>query len=136
MIRIKISYHGVIYSKKNSKRILINRRTGKSFIASSEKAKRMESSMADEFYLQGLAFRSQINKIKYMPVSIQIKIWEKDKTRRDLDNQATSILDGLVKSGIIQDDSINIVKKITIELAGFDKKDPRAEITIISNSER
>ena len=64
------------------------------------------------------------------PLGVSIRIWEKDKTRRDLDNQATSVLDALVRAGVIEDDSVRVVQKLNVELAGFDKKVPRAEIEI------
>ena len=57
----------------------------------------------------------------------------KDKTRRDPDNYSGKfILDGLVKSGIIYDDSffnINLILK-----ASVDKSNPRLEITIDSEA--
>lgn len=39
---MKLTYQGVIYSKKNSKSIITNRRTGKPMIVASKKAKDME----------------------------------------------------------------------------------------------
>ena len=57
----------------------------------------------------------------------------KDKIRRDPDNYSGKfILDGLVKSGIIYDDSffnINLILK-----ASVDKSNPRLEITIDSEA--
>ena len=39
---MKLTYQGVVYSKKNSKSIITNRRTGKPMIVASKKAKDME----------------------------------------------------------------------------------------------
>ena len=86
--------------------------------------------MANEFAVQGLQFRDQLSEIEGELVEVDIKIWESDRTRRDLDNQVTSILDGLVKGGILEDDSIRTVGRIKAEVAGFDKNNPRAEIVI------
>ena len=38
---MKLTYQGVVYSKKNSKSIITNRRTGKPMIVASKKAKDM-----------------------------------------------------------------------------------------------
>ena len=52
-----------------------------------------------------------------------------DRIRRDPDNYAGKmVLDGLVKAGIIQDDSFD---RINLSLNGrYDKLNPRTEITI------
>ena len=53
-----------------------------------------------------------------------------DHRRRDLDNQATAILDALVLSRVIPDDSSQIVQKLIVEYMGVCKEQPRAEIQI------
>lgn len=125
-MRLYLIYNGVIYSKKNSKRIIRNWRTGKPLITSNDNAKWMEENMILQFTLQSRNYDYKFNQ----PLGISIRIWEKDKIRRDLDNQATSVLDALVRAGVIEDDSVRIVQKLNVELAGFDKKVPRAEIEI------
>ena len=60
-----------------------------------------------------------------------VEVWNKDNRKHDLDNQVSTILDALVKAGVIPDDSQTTVQKITAEYKGIDKDDPRAEITII-----
>ena len=62
---------------------------------------------------------------------VTIGIYAKDYTRRDLDNQATSILDGLVAAGVIPDDNTKYVRSLLISYLGVDKNDPRAKITIL-----
>lgn len=121
---MKLTFHGVVYSKKNSKRIVRNKYTGKMALVSNNRALANEKDMVTQFYAQPVRI------VPNSPVSVQIRIWEKDRTKRDLDNQATAILDALVKAGIIPDDSISIVQKLSVELAGFDKEDPRAEVAI------
>lgn len=62
-------------------------------------------------------------------VTVSLKYYFKDKIRRDPDNfSGKMILDGLVKARILQDDSFDC---ITLKLdAGYDKNNPRTEITI------
>ena len=64
------------------------------------------------------------------PLRVQIDITEPDHRRRDLDNQATSVLDALVGAGILTDDSNKVIIELQTRLAGFDKNDPHADIII------
>lgn len=61
---------------------------------------------------------------------VEVKIFQPDRKRRDLDNQLTALLDGLVDAAALPDDSNKFVRKISAELGGIDKENPRAEITI------
>ena len=45
---MKLTYQGVVYSKKNSKSIITNRRTGKPMIIASKKAKDMEKNNGND----------------------------------------------------------------------------------------
>lgn len=122
---MKLTYQGVIYSKKNSKSIITNRRTGKPMIVASKKAKDMEKNMARELSTQR-GGRSAINR----PSSVYMRLYRKDNIKRDLDNVATSVLDGLVRGEVIADDNYSIVKSLHIEDCGVDKDNPRVEIEI------
>lgn len=122
---MKLAYKGVVYSKKNSKSIIKNRRTGKPMIVASKRAKDMEKNMASEFSIQ-LGEHSAINS----PSSVRMKLYRKDNIKRDLDNVATSVLDGLVRGNVIADDNYSIVKSLHIEDCGVDKDNPRVEIEI------
>lgn len=122
---MKLIYQGVIYSKKNSKSIITNRRTGRPMIVASKKAKDMEKNMVREFSIQR-GERSAINR----PSSVCMKLYRKDNIKRDLDNVATSVLDGLVRGEVIADDNYSIVKSLHIEDCGVDKNNPRVEIEI------
>ena len=132
MNEIKLTYRGVIYSKKNSKKIITNRRTRKPIIISNRNAKSQEDAMAWMFRDQAMVegwptlhdpdFNHQYR--------VEIEIWQKNYVRRDLDNQATAILDGLVASGVLPDDRCDIVPELSVKFMGVDKNDPRAEIRI------
>ena len=84
--------------------------------------------MAREFEAQAAKAEWEANTDTTYEVSIFI--WTKDRTRRDLDNQATSILDALVAAGVIPDDSMKYVISLQVEFMGVDKNDPRAEVTV------
>lgn len=81
--------------------------------------------MASEFSTQR-GGRSAIN----IPSSVNMKLYRKDNIKRDLDNVATSVLDGLVRGEVIADDNYSIVKSLHIEDCGVDKNNPRVEIEI------
>ena len=135
MEEITLTYYGVIYSKKNSKRIVTNWRTRRPIIVSNRNAKNQEAAMGWEFREQAKkegwpALGRNRKDLSNNQYKIDIAVWQKDLRRRDLDNQATAILDGLVASGVIPDDSCDAVPKITVEYKGVDRENPRAEIKI------
>lgn len=133
-MKLRLEYHGVVYSKKNSKRIITNSRTKRPMIVSSERAKEMEKDMADQFsaqYLSKVIVNIPIATIHGKPLEIHIMIWQKDRTRRDLDNQATSILDALVAANVLVDDSVNVIQKLIVEMMGIDKYDPHVVVEIM-----
>lgn len=127
---LNLTYYGVIHAKKNSKQIIKNPHTGKPMIISNGKARDQEEAMAWAFKTQAPQAWLQYAVHPEATVEIIIHIWEKDRRRRDLDNQATAILDALVQGTVIPDDSSQIVRKLTVEYMGVDKEQPRAEIKI------
>lgn len=122
---VKLIYYGPVLSKKNSKRIIRNRRTGTPMMVSNQAAKANENDMVNQFSIQTLRQRKPIEKCK-----VSIVIYEPNLQRRDLDNQATSILDALTKSEVIKDDSIKCITELNVRLGGIDKKEPKAVVTI------
>lgn len=127
---LNLTYYGVIHPKKNNKRIITNPRTGKPMLISNAKARDQEDAMAWSFRMQAPQAWLRYAVHPETMVEITIHIWEKDHRRRDLDNQATAILDALVLSRVIPDDSSQIVQKLTVEYMGVCKEQPRAEIEI------
>lgn len=130
---LTLVYHGIIYSKKNSKRIITNRRTGKPQIVSNRNAKEQEWLMALGFRRQALMQNGCMydeRSVCELKFDINVAMWQPDERKRDLDNQLTSILDGLVAAGVIPDDSNKYVTRLKVTNMGVDKKDPRAEIYI------
>jgi Holliday junction resolvase RusA-like endonuclease len=66
----------------------------------------------------------------YHTDSVYIKFYMQDNRRRDLTNQAESIMDLLVDCGILSDDCWSVVPKLTLEFSGLSKENPRAEVEI------
>ena len=124
------TFHGQILAKKNSKIISVNKATGRPFVRMNDRAKEQEAAMArqfsDDFTNQGMI------EPLYDSVEVIMDIWNQDMRPRDLDNQISTILDGLVKAGVLQDDNQKYVSQIKGYYHGVDKEDPRAEITIYS----
>lgn len=125
MKKIELTYYGMVISKKNAKRIIRNTRTGKPTIISNKAALANEHDMIDQFSIQTLKQKKPVAKCK-----VEIVIYEPNYQKRDLDNQATSILDALTRSEVIKDDSIKCVKELNVRLGGIDKENPKAIITI------
>lgn len=138
-------YNGVVHSKKNSKQI-IKDPTGRPRIISNAKAREMEHDMIAQFHsqmpLQGLAaeiYMTQTERILACKehgrtYRLDVQIWNPNNIRRDLDNQITSLLDGLVSAGVLPDDCSTIVTQMTVEYMGIDRIKPRAEIHIVEVS--
>ncbi len=134
MEKLILTYHGTVYSKKNSKRIIYNPRTKRPMLISSKQAEAQEDEMK-------LAFMRQANthswNVKIAPAEdkfyeVTIGIWQPNHRRRDLDNQATAILDALVKAGVLPDDDAEHVRDLHVVAMDVDKSDPRAVIEIIA----
>ena len=139
-------YKGVVHSKKNSKQI-IKDATGRPRIISNAKAREMEQEMVRQFHsqmpLNGLEpeiYMTQTERIlackdHARTYTIEATIWNPNNIRRDLDNQITSLLDGMVQAGVLPDDCSTIVTSIKATFGGVDRINPRAEIHITEASE-
>lgn len=62
--------------------------------------------------------------------SITINFWLPDARKCDLTNKAESLMDLLVDTKTIMDDSWQIVPKLILISNGIDRENPRAEIEI------
>lgn len=110
-------------AQKNSKRVAVNRRTGKTFIMSAKNVKDWQHEASE--------FCTGCEKVEG-PVKISFEFINKDKRGRDLDNMTTSILDLLKNNNIIDDDNCFVVMEINSRFVGVDKNNPSAKIVIES----
>lgn len=112
-------------SKKNGKRIITNSRTGKPMIISSTRHNDWEKGAIAAVALQFAGY-----KVTDYPVALGLTFYFSNKRARDLDNVAASIMDVLVKSGVLEDDSTKYVTRLVLEYGGVDKENPRVEVEL------
>ena len=125
-------FFGQVTGKKNSKVIAINQHTGRPFVRMNDKAKAQEREMVEGFKADMMFNKLHPTDFEDKRIEVIVELWNQDKRKHDLDNQISTILDALVKAGVLPDDSQETVWKITAEYKGVDKDDPRAAITIIA----
>lgn len=109
-------------SKKNSQQILFNPKTGKRFIAPSEKYKEYEQNA-------GWFLPRQKEPIDYS-INVKCLFYMPTKRKCDLTNLLEAVDDVLVKHGIIADDNYTIIESHDGSRVLYDKENPRTEIYI------
>lgn len=117
MSNVALNIDGSIPSKKNSR---INCRNGRSFPSKSY-------SDWEKYAIQQV--RLQTKQRFFGPVAIDIIIYFGTKTRSDLDNRLTSIMDMLVNALVIRDDKWQDVPSISVK-AEYRAGNPGANINI------
>lgn len=117
---MKITIKGQVLSQKNSKKSTYNPYTHRTIVYTEPRIKAWQNDVDAQLLGYGM--------IKG-PVEVSMRIWNKDRRPRDLDNSQTSLLDRL-KGVVIEDDNCFILHKISCEFMGVDKENPRAEIEI------
>lgn len=109
-------------TKKNSQRIVQNRRTGRTIIIPSPQYQKYEKDC--ERLISSLSSpiceASNVQMVYYMPTRRKV----------DLVNLQEATLDILVHCGILDDDNRNIVYTMDGSRVLYDKDNPRTEITI------
>ena len=67
------------------------------------------------------------------PVEVEVKFYTPDKRDRDLANFCCTVEkfadDAVVEFGLLEDDSVKFLKKVTYIYAGIDRNNPRFELT-------
>ncbi|SFH68960.1 RusA family crossover junction endodeoxyribonuclease [Pisciglobus halotolerans] len=121
---LQLTIIGKPITKKNSQRILRNRRTGKPFVAPSAQYERYKK----DFIIQAMSAKPKepINN----PVCITALYYMPDKRRVDITNLMNATHDLLQDSAIIADDSSKIVKSVDGSRVLLDRENPRVEILI------
>lgn len=107
-------------SKKNSKDIFVNSKTGKRFVTSSKKYKEWE---------QDMLWSLKSCKTKFTDIQeIYIVFYPTNKYKSDLTNKAESIMDLLVKADIIEDDNWFEIPSLYLKMVDGETV-PKIEIT-------
>ena len=107
-------------SKKNSQRIMLNRKTGKPFIMPSAQFKAYESSARR--YIP----RQQV----LQPVTVSAFFYMQTRRRVDLVNLLEALDDILVLSGLLEDDNCLVIPSHDGSRVFYDKDFPRTEVQI------
>lgn len=107
-------------TKKNSQRILVNRKTGAPFIAPSQKFKEYERE-AGYF----------VTKHKYViPVNVKAVFYMPTRRKCDLTNLLEALDDILVNYGVVPDDDYTHIAAHDGSRVLYDKNNPRTEVFI------
>lgn len=107
-------------TKKNSSRIVTNKRTGRPFVIPSERYKTYEECAAPYIPKAYITGAVNVKALYYMPT----------RRRVDLINLHSALHDVLVKCGCLIDDNSNIIVSTDGSRVLYDKEKPRTEVTI------
>lgn len=110
-------------TKKNSQKIIENKKTKRLMVVQSDQYKLYESHA-------GWFLRKPKEGAISQPVNIRCIFYRKDRHRVDLTNLLEAIDDILVKYKVIKDDSFNILAGHDGSRVRIDKENPRTEIYI------
>lgn len=124
----KITLPVELYSSKNSKQILVNRKTNKPFVAKSKASQKAEKELLQILPLYRNIFLDMIY-CKNKPYKIHFKIYRRTLIRFDYVNIIQCLLDCMVKSNWLEDDNANELIPV-FEPYEKDAKNPRVEIFI------
>ena len=120
---MKLIIHGSVKAKKNNKRVVYNKKTGKPFIMTDKTTSDYIKSAISQMKEQFDGYR-----ITEYPISVQMSFYYQTKHRKDIDNSATTILDCMKTAGVIEDDDVTHINELYVYFAGYDKENPRVEI--------
>ena len=109
-------------TKKNSQQILVNKATGRAFIAQGAKYKAYEKACA--------VFMPKLKAPISEPVNVCCIFYRDSRRRVDLSNLQAAVNDILVKYGVLADDNRNVIYAQDGSRVFYSKENPRTEITI------
>lgn len=118
--KIKLTFHipGLVPSKKNRHRVLVNRKTGKPFVRSDEQYQVWENEQL--FRIKASQDFKRLKKpIENCSIHLVFLGW--DNRAWDLTNKAESIMDLLVRVGVLADDNWKVVNPLNLEVVPKDK---------------
>jgi crossover junction endodeoxyribonuclease RusA len=123
MKSIELTFTGRIPSKKNSRNIFVDRRTG----AIRNIPSKTYAEWRDRNLMELVNQMAQpLEKVD----EIQMEFYMPDDRKTDLTNKAESVMDLLVDAKIIEDDCWQVVNKLYLMTPGVDKKNPRVKVWI------
>ena len=111
-------------TKKNSQRIVWNRKANRPMVLQSEEYKEYEKNCGWFLKIPDKPIDS--------PVNVKCVFYRESRIRCDLVNLENAILDILSSYGVIADDNRNVVYSMDGSRVLYDKEKPRTEITIES----
>ena len=120
---IELTFNGRIPSKKNSRNIFVDRRTGT--------IRNIPSKTYAEW-----RDRNLMELVNQMPEplkkvdEIQMEFYMPDDRKTDLSNKAESVMDLLVDAKIIEDDCWQVVPALYLRSCGIDKDKPRVKLWV------
>lgn len=114
-------------TKKNSQRIVLNRRTGRPLIMPSAAYKDYEREAA-LFVPRGVTIKT--------PVNVKCLFYMPTRRKCDLTNLLEAIDDVLVTTGFLSDDNYTVIESHDGSRVYYDKDNPRTEIIITKNEEQ
>jgi hypothetical protein len=115
---------GEVPSKKNSRRLIQNKHTGKKMSIPSKAYQEWEQKNEMEL----LRFYKLRGAQKVGMVAMKFYVGTTQPC--DLTNKAESVMDLLVKGRFLRDDNFYYVPRVFLEYCGLDRKNPRVEIFI------
>lgn len=110
-------------SKKNSQKIVMNKKTGRPFIMYSD---------AYKAYRKAALMLIPAEARQHIEYAVNVKALFFMETRRrvDLNNLTEALCDVLVEAGVVGDDNSNIVAGMDGSRVLYDREHPRTEVTI------
>jgi len=121
-MELKYTILGDIPSKKNSKRMLRNPKTGKMFPAGSKNYLNWKRTAGNYITHSRFALIER--------AEVTLTVFPKTRRAADLTNKAESVMDLLVDTAVIKDDNWFIVGDVRLKFGGVDKVNPRCEVLV------
>lgn len=125
---LQLTIEGAPRTKKNSQRILINKRTGKPFIMPSGEYEGYERRSAAALRPALMPYKAELPIAE--PVNVQARFFMPTHRRVDLTNLLEALDDILVRAGVLADDHAGIIAGHDGSRVLYDKAAPRVEIFI------
>ena len=127
---MRIVIEGQPISKKNSQRILMNKKTGRPFVMPSEQFLKYEKEALKQMATQHPEYADYVLPIAG-PCEVVCKFYMGTRRKVDLTNLLESADDILVKAGILSDDNNEVIASHDGSRVYYDHDRPRVEIDII-----